>query len=418
MSKEHRGEHASIKFPFDKVGSVIFKFTHDKTDLSCATITASPYGIRFNDKSMDKSPPVNKQQPQRSSIGTHGFDIEPNIECYLGKIGGAPSVMGNTTTWVYPAVGNMPAEKAREEYKLRKEETGIYRDADNICPYVFNSDNYERVKAKKGKTCQNKECKLIHPLSPKGTGMTKEMALARIYMSELKKVKFAKKGTTPKPIPWCLKAFAQAIHRHSSSNPTIPSNALTVMPSMPSNAVTVAPSVIPAASMGGAPVQIVSALSDGILEINIQGWIARSKREDIMKQIQSHSVRNCPNNHCTSYHQKSQDCDCACQVKNFSTCIQCPKFAEGVMAKFEFAAKDAQRALYCGIVHTEASEKSMMRGLRCITSSSTAPVTASPSNTTNRPLPLTFDQMIELFKAQGMASRLDASTVNRIRNLH
>ena len=237
-------------------------------------------------------------------------------------------------------------------------------------------------------------------------------------MSELQKVKFAKRGTTPKPIIWCLKAFAQAIHRCSPSNPPMPSNALTGIPPMPSNAVTVAPSVIPASSMGGAPVQIVSALSDGTLEINIQGWIARTKREDIMKQIQSHSVRNCPNNHCTSYHQKSQDCDCACQVKNFSTCIQCPKFVEGVMTKFEFAVKDAQRALYCGVIHTEASEKSMMRGLRCITSSSTAPATASPSNTTNRPPPLTFDQLIEVLQAQGMASRLDDSTVDRIRNLH
>ena len=244
-------------------------------------------------------------------------------------------------------------------------------------------------------------------------------------MSELKRVKFAKKNTTPKPAVWCLKAFAQAIHRHSASNPQMPSSALTVMPPMPSNAMTVPTSVIPASSMGGAassmggaPVQIVSALSDGTLEINIQGWIARTKREDIMKQIQSHSVRNCPNNHCTSYHQKSQDCDCACQVKNISTCIQCPTFAEGVMAKFEFAVKDAQRALYCGVIHTEASEKSMMRGLRCIPSSSTAPATASPSNTTNRPPPLTLDQMIEVLKAQGMASRLDDSTVDRIRNLH
>ena len=188
------------------------------------------------------------------------------------------------------------------------------------------------------------------------------------------------------------------------------------MSSTPSNALTVpSTAMIPStAPSGGGATTSISNTSDGTVELNFGGWIARSTRDDVLGLITAHTLKNCPNTHCPYSHTSGSPCDCNCQVQSADTCLQCPKLIEHIMRKLEFTTKDAQRVLYCGANHTDSSRRSMQSALRCF---SCTPTTGSQQQSDGRTA-LTFDQFIETLRAQGMTRGLTDDKVAYIRSLN
>ena len=138
--------------------------------------------------------------------------------------------------------------------------------------------------------CKHPKCTLTHPLSSDGNGITKELARARFELSELKRAKYGPN----KPVTWSLLAFGQAIHRNKYMSST-PSNALTIPPTVPSTVPSTAMTPSTAPSGGGA--LSISNTSDGTVELNLGGWIARSSQNDVLGLITAHTLKNCPNTH-------------------------------------------------------------------------------------------------------------------------
>ena len=87
------------------------------------------------------------------------------------------------------------------------------------------------------------------------------------------------------------------------------------------------------------------------------------------------------------------------------------------MRKLDFATKDAQRILYCGDNHTDSSKQSMLSALRCYSCTpTTGAVVSQQQSDGNRPL--TFNQMLEILRAQGMTRGLTDAKIAYIRNLN
>ena len=135
MQIESFTENSNIKFPFAQVGSILFNVSGTHTEQHNCAITITPTGFSSVQHINSVNPQPPNTPPTQDFENTFDFNLVPSSNCFLGKIGGATSKEGDTTTWVNTSISKLDKSSASKQLDS-KLQLDLYKQANKICVWV------------------------------------------------------------------------------------------------------------------------------------------------------------------------------------------------------------------------------------------------------------------------------------------